>query len=156
LNETFVTPLDREDIVGLASRIDGITDVCYDGSELVQLFKVTSIRPPAVRQAKVLLTAATEVLAMLKNLEGLRNLEPHWIKIHTRENEGVQVWRDAVAELFAGSDDAIEIVKWNDIYLLVETAIDRCEGGLNISELFMSHICHLDNLMVLLALLFLR
>ncbi|TMD53237.1 MAG: DUF47 domain-containing protein [Chloroflexi bacterium] len=137
LNETFVTPLDREDIVGLASRIDDITDVCYDVSELVQLFKVTSIRPPAVRQAKVLVTAATEVLAMLKNLEGLRNLEPHWIKIHTLENEGDQVWRDAVAELFAGSDDAIEIVKWKDIYSLVETAIDRCEDVANIVETIM-------------------
>src|SRR5207237_411205 len=63
-NESFVTPLDREDIVGLASRIDDITDVCYDVSELVLLFKVTSIRPPAVRQSKVLVTAASEVLSM--------------------------------------------------------------------------------------------
>ncbi|TMC78657.1 MAG: DUF47 domain-containing protein [Chloroflexi bacterium] len=134
LNETFVTPLDREDIVGLASKIDDITDVCYDVSELVQLFKVTSIRPPAVRQVKVLVTAASEVLSMLKNLEGLKNLEPHWIKIHTLENEGDQIWREAVAELFAGSDDAIEIVKWKDIYSLVEVAIDRCEDVANIVE----------------------
>src|SRR5207253_3739980 len=61
LNETFVTPLDREDIVGLASKVDDITDVCYDVSELVQLFKVKSIRPPALRQVKVLVTAASEV-----------------------------------------------------------------------------------------------
>jgi len=137
LNETFVTPLDREDIVGLASRIDDITDVCYDVSELVLLFKVTSIRPPAVRQAKVLVTAASEVLSMLKNLEGLKNLEPHWIKIHTLENEGDQIWREAVAELFAGSGDAIEIIKWKDIYSLVETAIDRCEDVANIVETIM-------------------
>ena len=137
LNETFVTPLDREDIVGLASRIDDITDVCYDVSELVLLFKVTSIRPPAVRQSKVLVTAASEVLSMLKNLEGLKNLEPHWIKIHTLENEGDQVWREAVAELFAGSGDAIEIIKWKDIYSLVETAIDRCEDVANIVETIM-------------------
>lgn len=134
LNETFVTPLDREDIVGLGSKVDDITDVCYDVSELVQLFKVRAIRPPAVRQAKVLVTAAAEVLSMLKSLEGLKNLEPHWIRIHTLENEGDQVWREAVAELFAGSDDAIEIVKWKDIYSLVEVAIDRCEDVANIVE----------------------
>src|SRR5437879_12617048 len=52
LNETFVTPLDREDIVGLGSRVDDITDVCYDVSELVLLFTVKSIRRAAVRQAK--------------------------------------------------------------------------------------------------------
>lgn len=137
LNETFVTPLDREDIVGLASKIDDITDVCYDVSELVLLFKVKSIRPPAVRQAKVLGAAASEVLLMLKNLERLRNLEPHWIKIHTLENEGDQIWREAVAELFAGTDDAIEIIKWKDIYSLVEVAIDRCEDVANIVETIM-------------------
>ena len=137
LNETFVTPLDREDIVGLASKIDDVTDVCYDVAELVQLFKVKSIRPPAVRQATVLINAAKEMLLMLKNLEGLKNLEPHWIKIHTLENEGDQVWREAVAELFAGSDDAIEIIKWKDIYSLVEVAIDRCEDVANIVETIM-------------------
>src|SRR5881227_1324286 len=60
-----------------------------------------------------------------------------WIKIHTLENEGDQVWREAVAELFAGSGDAIEIIKWKDIYSLVETAIDRCEDVANIVETIM-------------------
>jgi uncharacterized protein Yka (UPF0111/DUF47 family) len=90
-----------------------------------------------VRQAKVLVSAAGEMLSMLKNLEGLKNLEPHWITIHTFENEGDQVWREAVAELFAGSDDAIEIIKWKDIYSLVEVAIDRCEDVANIVETIM-------------------
>ena len=134
LNETFVTPLDREDIVGLGSRVDDITDVCYDVSELVLLFKVKSIRPAAVRQAKILVTASREVRDMLKELEGLRGLEPHWIKIHTLENEGDQIWREAVAELFDRSDDAIEIVTWKDIYSLIEVAIDRCEDVANIVE----------------------
>src|SRR5207302_1312566 len=127
LNETFVTPLDREDILGLGTKIDDITDVCYDVSELVLLFKVKRVRPAAIRQAKVLVTAAREVLVMLHSLEGLKGLEPHWIKIHTLENEGDQIWREAVGELFAGTDDAIEIVKWKDIHSLVEVAIDRCE-----------------------------
>jgi predicted phosphate transport protein (TIGR00153 family) len=135
LNETFVTPLDREDIVGLASKIDDVTDVCYDVSELVQLFKVRTIRPPAVRQAKVLVAAASEMLSMMKNLERLKNLEPHWIKIHTFENEGDQVWREAVEELFAGSDDAIEIIKWKDIHSLIEVAVDRCEDVADIVEM---------------------
>jgi uncharacterized protein len=134
LNETFVTPLDREDIVGLGSKVDDITDVCYDVSELVLLFKVKSIRPAAVRQSKVLVTAAREVHGMMRNLERLKQLEPHWIKIHTLENEGDQIWREAVGELFAGSDDAIEIIKWKDIFSLVEVAIDRCEDVANIVE----------------------
>jgi len=134
LNETFVTPLDREDIVGLGTKVDDITDVCYDVSELVHLFKVRSIRPAAVRQARVLVSAANEVVIMLQKLERLRDLEVHWIKIHTLENEGDQIWREAVGELFERSDDAIEIVKWKDIHSLVEVAIDRCEDVANIVE----------------------
>ena len=134
LNETFVTPLDREDIIGLGTKVDDITDVCYDVSELVHLFQVRSIRPAALRQARVLVSAAREVVIMLQKLEKLKDLEAHWIKIHTLENEGDQIWREAVGELFERSDDAIEIVKWKDIHSLVEVAIDRCEDVANIVE----------------------
>src|SRR5438046_10073509 len=64
LNETFVTPLDRADIVGLGTKIDDITDVCYDVAELVHLFQVRTIRPPAVRQAQVRGTGARPVLTI--------------------------------------------------------------------------------------------
>jgi predicted phosphate transport protein (TIGR00153 family) len=135
LNGTFVTPLDREDIVGLASKLDDVTDVCYDVAEMVSLYKVTSIRPAAVRQARTLVQGATEVVALLQNLEKLRGLEPHWIKIHTLENEGDAVFREAVADLFARSTDPVEIIKWKDIHGLIEIAIDRCEDVANIVEM---------------------
>jgi predicted phosphate transport protein (TIGR00153 family) len=135
LNGTFVTPLDREDIVGLASKLDDVTDVCYDVAEMVSLYKVTSIRPAAVRQARTLVQGAAEVVALLQNLEKLKGLEPHWIKIHTLENEGDTVFREAVADLFARSTDPVEIIKWKDIHGLIEVAIDRCEDVANIVEM---------------------
>ncbi len=134
LNETFVTPLDREDIIGLASKIDDVTDVSYDVSELVQLYKVQRVRPGAARQTKALVAAAGEMVAMMNNLEKLKDLESHWIKIHTFENEGDQIFRDAVAELFANETNAIEIIKWKDIHSLIEVALDRCEDVANIVE----------------------
>jgi len=134
LNETFVTPLDREDIAGLASKIDDVTDVSYDVSELVQLYKVQSIRPMATRQTKALVAAASEMVLMMNKLEKLKDLEPHWIKLHTYENEGDQVFRDAVADLFAKETNAIEIIKWKDIHSLIEVALDRCEDVANIVE----------------------
>ena len=134
LNGTFVTPLDREDIIGLASKLDDVTDVCFDVAEMVSLYKVTSIRPAAVRQVKVLTQAAAEVVEALRELEKLKGLEPHWIKIHTLENEGDQVFREAVADLFARSTDPVEIIKWKDIHGLIEVAIDRCEDVANIVE----------------------
>jgi len=135
LNETFVTPLDREDIIGLASKLDDVADVAYDVSELVLLYKVRSVRPQAIRQVKALVGAATEMVTMMKALEGLKGLEPHWIKIHTFENEGDQVFRDAVGDLFENVADPIEIIKWKDIHSLIEVAIDRCEDVANTVEM---------------------
>ena len=135
LNETFVTPLDREDIIGIASRLDDVADVAYDVSEVILLYKVGTVRPQAIRQAKALVGAATEMVAMMKALEGLKGLEPYWIKIHTYENEGDQVFRDAVGDLFANVSDPIEIIKWKDIHSLIEVAIDRCEDVANIVEM---------------------
>jgi predicted phosphate transport protein (TIGR00153 family) len=134
LNGTFVTPLDREDIVGLASRLDDITDVCHDVAEMVVLYKVGSIRPLAVQQAKVLVAAAEHLVTALKDLEKLAGLEQHWIKIHTLENEGDTLFRTAVADLFAHSTDPVEIIKWKDLHGLIEVAIDRCEDVANIVE----------------------
>src|SRR4029077_20881574 len=134
LNGTFVTPLDREDIVGLASKLDDVTDVCYDVAEMISLYKVTSIRPAAVRQARTLVHAASEVVESLRNLAGLKGPEPHWIQIHTLENEGDAIFREAVADLFAHSTDPVEIIKWKDIHGLIEVAIDRCEDVANIVE----------------------
>ena len=134
LNGTFVTPLDREDIVGLASRLDDVTDACHDVAEMVVLYKVTNIRPLAIQQAKVLVAAASQLVDALKDLEKLRGLEPFWIKVHTLENEGDALFRTAVADLFAKSTDPIEVIKWKDIHGLIELAIDRCEDVANIVE----------------------
>jgi hypothetical protein len=135
LNGTFVTPLDREDIVGLASKIDDVTDVCYDVAEMISLYKVGAIRPAAVRQVQTLVQAAQEVVVVMRDLEKLRGLEPHWIKVHTLENEGDQIFREAVADLFARTTDPVEVIKWKDIHGLIEVAIDRCEDVANIVEM---------------------
>lgn len=134
LNETFVTPLDREDIAGLASKIDDVADVCHDVSEIVLLYKIQSVRPAAIRQAKTLVAAASEMAVMISHLQSLSTLDSHFIKMHTFENEGDQIFRDAVAELFANETNAIELIKWKDIHALIEVALDRCEDVANIVE----------------------
>ena len=88
----------------------------------------------AVQQAKVLVAAAEHLVTALKDLEKLDGLEPHWIKIHTLENEGDQLFRTAVGNLFAETTDPVEIIKWKDLHALIEVAIDRCEDVANIVE----------------------
>ncbi|MDO8506434.1 MAG: DUF47 family protein [Candidatus Limnocylindria bacterium] len=134
LNATFVTPLDREDIAGLASKIDDVVDVSHDVSELVLMYKIQRVRPGAIRQVKTLVAAAAEMVVMISNLQSLKNIDSHFIKMHTFENEGDQIFREAVAELFANETDAIEIIKWKDIHSLIEVALDRCEDVANIVE----------------------
>ena len=135
LNETFVTPLDREDIVGLASKLDDVTDLSYDVSETVVLYRVREIRPPAKKLAGVLTSAATQLCEAIRLLDKLEGLEPYWIRIHTLENEGDDIFRDALGELFDLSQDPVEIIKWKDIYEKLEFAIDRCEDVANIVEM---------------------
>lgn len=134
LNGTFVTPLDREDILGLASRLDDVADLSNDVAELILIYKIGSVRPAAVRQSKILVAATDELVTMMKRLEGLKDLQEHWIKLHTFENEGDQIFREAIGELFATEHDAIELVKWKDLYERIEIAIDRCEDIANIVE----------------------
>jgi len=134
LNETFVTPLDREDIIGLASKLDDVTDVSYDAAEMVHLYKVRQVRPAAARQTKTLVSACREMVTMMDGLQDLKDLEPHFIKLHTFENEGDQIFREAVGELFEKESDAIEVIKWKDIHSLIEVALDRCEDVANIVE----------------------
>ncbi len=135
LNETFVTPFDREDIVGLASRLDDVCDLAHDVSETVLLYHVTAIRPAAVAQAKVLVAAADELRIAVAKLDRLEDVEQHWINIHTRENEGDAIFREALGGLFTGGLDAVEIIKWKDIHEKLELAIDRCEDVANIIEM---------------------
>src|SRR2546430_1376283 len=77
---------------------------------------------------------AQNALEAAQALEKLEGLEPHWIKIHTLENEGDSLFRTAVGALFAETTDPIEIIKWKDLHALIEVAIDRCEDVANIVE----------------------
>ena len=134
LHRTFVTPLDREDILGLASRLDDVADLANDVAELILIYKIDRVRPAAVRQAKILVAATDELVLMMQRLEGLKDLQEHWIKLHTFENEGDHVFREAIGELFGAERDAIELVKWKDLFERIEIAIDRCEDIANIVE----------------------
>ncbi len=135
LNETFVTPFDREDIVGLASRLDDVCDLAHDVSETVLLYHVSAIRPAAVAQVKVLVAAAEELRVAVAKLDKLEGVQQHWINIHTREDEGDAIFREALGGLFTGGLDAVEIIKWKDIHEKLELAIDRCEDVANIIEM---------------------
>ena len=129
LNPTFITPLDREDIHRLASALDDVLDLMEAVTERFILFKITQIMPPAKEIARVIQQQVEEIHWVLHKLRHMRHasIMKHCIEINRLDNVGDRLLRDAFAVLFDGKPDPIEVIKWRELYELLETATDKCE-----------------------------
>jgi len=127
LNQTFVTPIDREDIYELASALDDVVDYIENASDLLGLYKVGSRMEQSVEQCRVLVGATEHLAKALSELKQLRRAEPHIVGVKSLEDDGDRIVRDAIAALFEGKADPVEIIRWKDIFEALEDAIDSCE-----------------------------
>lgn len=138
LAKTFITPLDREDIHKLASRLDDVVDQMDTAANRLSLFQVRNVPPDAREFGKVLIRATSLLIEAFENLRNLKKPEAIiacCVEIHTQENEGDRLMQHALAELFAGPNpDPVEIIKWKDIYQILEKATDRCEDVANVIQ----------------------
>ncbi|MDO8684872.1 MAG: DUF47 domain-containing protein [Armatimonadota bacterium] len=137
LNKTFITPMDREDIHELTSALDDIIDFVDATVERMSLYKIKAPTEDAVHLAHLILRSAEEVCQAVTELNNFRKssqLKKHWIEIHRLENEGDRASRAAIARLFECEKDAIEVIKWKEVYEYLETATDKCEDAANIIE----------------------
>ncbi len=129
LNRTFVTPLDREDIAGLASSLDDILDLVEASADDFVVTGVVEPTAPAIELAQIIEQAATKVQEAVGLLPARRShdrIRELVTEINTLENEGDRIYRTAMEELYK-SPDPIYILKWKQIYDHLERAIDRCE-----------------------------
>jgi uncharacterized protein len=134
LNSTFVTPIDREDIYGLATQMDDIVDFTEEAADFLGLYKIEAPMEQAQALAKVLVAACEELAKGLDNLRGFKDLDRYWIEIHRLENEGDRISRDAVASLFSNGIDPMVVIRWKDIFAVLENAIDATETAAQIIE----------------------
>jgi predicted phosphate transport protein (TIGR00153 family) len=134
LESTFVTPFDREEIHGLISGLDDVLDYIEEVADTFVLYRIPAPRTTAVEQAAIVVKQCEQLHEALSNLKGFKGLEPYWIEVHRLENEGDLLARKAMAGLFANEQDAIALVKWKDIYGLLESTIDKCEDVANLIE----------------------
>ena len=134
LNKTFVTPLDREDIFGLATALDDVVDEIEECADLFGLYKIEAPMAQALELAVVLVKSCDQLAIALSKLSSFKDLEGHWIEIHSLENEGDRISRDAVASLFAEGIDPMIVIRWKDIYAVLERAIDATESAAHILE----------------------
>jgi uncharacterized protein len=134
LNSTFVTPLDGEDIYGLATKLDDIVDQIEETADFCVLYRIEAPMAQAHQMAEVLVGSCEQVAAALTNLRGFKGLEPYWIEIHRLENDGDRLYRDAIASLFAPGIDPMVVIRWRDIFLRLERAVDATEAVAHILE----------------------
>src|SRR5512140_1550374 len=137
LHETWITPLDRNDIYALITRMDDVLDLIEAVSERVILFELTETRPLAVDIAKVLVRSCEKLHKAMQLLPGLKQpneLLEICIEVNKLENDADGIYRHAIADLFKPGNDPIVVMKWRDIYDNLESATDRCEDVANIVE----------------------
>jgi predicted phosphate transport protein (TIGR00153 family) len=134
LESTFVTPFDREEIHGLISALDDVLDYIEEVADTFVLYHIDAPTPVAVEQAAIVVLQCQLLHEALSHLRGFKNLDKYWIEVHRLENEGDRIVRNAIASLFEKEKDPIELIKWKEIYTLLETTIDKCEDVANIIE----------------------
>jgi predicted phosphate transport protein (TIGR00153 family) len=135
-DSTFVTPMDQEDILQLASSLDDIVDLAEEVADKMELYRVKEVPEDARRIGELVAAAGVELAEALDNLEDLTGLEKQRLEVHRLENVGDQVNREAMARLFADDSglSAAELIKWKDLHDLLEAILDTCEHVANLLE----------------------
>jgi len=134
LNQTFVTPIDREDILELASALDDIIDYTEEVSDYLGLYRIEAPMEQACRLAHILVQATRQVSEALPRMRGFQDLSHYTVEVNRLENDGDRVTREAMASLFEGGIDPMVVIRWKDIYERLEQAIDACEHVANVLE----------------------
>jgi hypothetical protein len=134
LNQTFVTPFDREDIIALASGIDDIIDFIEEVADLLGLYRIEAPMDQAQSLATVLAQACRAVNAAIPRLRDFKGVRECTVEVNRLENEGDRISREAVASLFERGIDPMMVIRWKDIFERLEDAIDSTETAANILE----------------------
>lgn len=134
LNQTFVTPIDREDILELASALDDIVDYTEEVADYLGLYKVEAPMEQAQRLAHILFQAARQICEALPRMRDFKDISHYTVEINRLENDGDRVVREAIASLFDNGIDPMVVIRWKDLFERLEEAIDATERVANILE----------------------
>lgn len=134
LNQTFVTPFDRDDIYGLASRLDDCMDAMEEAGDLVVLYELGELPELIIKQVDVLQRCAELTADAMPRLRSMKNLTEYWVEINRLENEGDRTYRKLVAELFNDGLEPIMAMKLKNVVDTLEAAADAFERVANMVE----------------------
>ena len=134
LNQTFITPFDREDMHELCGTMDDVIDLIDAAASRFVLYRVDSVRPGTIELSKVLLAATSELSGAIHAMETPDKALHSIIEINRLENESDRICRTLIAQLFEEEKDSVQIIKWKEIFEVIETAVDKCEDVSNVIE----------------------
>jgi hypothetical protein len=131
IDKSFITPIDREDIHLLASRLDDVIDRLDGTARRVVMLHITDSREPAKQMARVILGASEHIARAVAAIRRPSEVSVEVADIKALEEEGDALYHEAVGALFAGKPDPLEVIRWKEIYESLEQAIDQCMGVAN-------------------------
>ncbi len=134
IDRSFVTPLDREDIHLLATRLDNVVDLMDGTARRAQMFHLKDRREPAKELTQVLVRATEMIASAVKSLKNPHEVQRIGREMKLLEEEGDAIYSSAVGALFEGTPNALDVIKWKELYDNIEHAIDECEDVLNVLE----------------------
>ena len=134
LNQTFVTPFDREDIYALASSLDDIVDYTEEVADFLGLYRIEAPMEQAQSLARVLHEATRSLAGAIPRLRGFKDIRHFTVEVNRLENEGDRIIREALASLFERGIDPMMVIRWKDIFERLEDAVDSTEKTANILE----------------------
>lgn len=137
LHTTFITPFDRDDIHRLITRMDDVMDFIEAAAVSVRLYELTEMTEPVRQLADVLVRSTESVAVAVGGLKAVKHSQvilDACIEVNRLENEGDEILRSALADLFRGATDPLLVLKWKEVYEALENATDRCEDVANIIE----------------------
>ena len=134
LHRTFVTPFDREDLYSLSTSLDNVMDAIDQAAALVRLYGITHVRPGARELAHIVSGSADRLHTAMDALATKRPVNPHTVEINRLENEADRIYNEAIRKLFEGERDPITIIKWKDLFDVLEQITDACEDVANVIE----------------------
>ena len=134
LNNTFVTPIDREDILELTSDLDDIIDLIDEVADYLGLYKIDAPMEQSQRLAHVLAQAGRQIAEAMPRLRTFSDIAHYTVEVNRLENDGDRTSRHAIASLFDNGIDPMVVIRWKDIFERLEEAVDACEHVANTLE----------------------
>jgi predicted phosphate transport protein (TIGR00153 family) len=134
INQTFVTPIEREDILDLTSALDDIVDYIDEVAEYLGLYRIEAPMEQAQQLARILSGATRELSLALPLVRGFKDVTSRVVEVHRLENEGDRIVRGAIASLFETGIDPMFVIRWKDIFERLENAIDATERAAYVLE----------------------